>query len=93
MPLCTTTLNTFKAANDSVRQALADGGSLIKLRTEERDLKVIESDNLRQALTKTEQAGVLKEKQARNRGRKQGGIIVAILFIGGKIIYEMVDND
>jgi len=81
MPACTTTVNTFKAANDSVRQALADGGTLIKLRTEERDTKVTEAEELRSALTKTEQAGVLKEKQARKRGRVEGISLAGILAI------------
>jgi len=70
--------------------ALQEGNALIDLRTEQRDLKVIESDNLRQALTKTEQAGVLKEKQARKNGRTFGVIMASIFWIAVDVAIVLV---
>lgn len=84
-PSCMETVDKLKSANDSVRQALADGGVLIKLRTEQRDAKAFEVSELRLSSSASQEAHKIRERQQRKRGRVEGisvaGIVVIVLLV------------
>lgn len=82
-PACKLTVSTTRQAVDSLKYALTEGQKLIELRTEERDLKVLETSNLRQALAAQEKLTKVEVKKARKKGFRVGFIIGVSLSLLG----------
>jgi len=86
MPACTLAVDKSRSAIDSLRVTLTNGQTLIQLRTEQRDAKVKEANELRLVIKASEEATKLKLKRAKKRGfisgvSLSGGVAIVLVLI------------
>lgn len=80
--ICDTLVNKLSQTVDSLKVALTAGQALIDVRTEERDLKVKESQLWESRFENKEALQKIELKRAKDKGNKKGlaGVVVGILI-------------
>lgn len=79
LPACDSTVNAYQIALQKSDSVIHSGNQLIILRTQERNLKVLESETWEKRFNNQERLYIIESKKTLKKGRRQG------LLLGGGI--------